>query len=491
MSAPDASAAAARKFLALATACFALQAILRVLTTRSVELDYAEQIVTAQEFRWGYGVQPPLYTWLQMIFFGIFGVNIFAMALMKNLILFGSCFFIFRAVREMTADVRAAIAASSSLFLLPQFAWESQRDQTHSVLAVMIGAAMLCVLVRLGKNKSPSAFALFGLLGALGCMSKYNFAVFLVALPSAALSLEKYRGVFFDRRAWLAVGAFALTGLPHVLWMRQHPADWLARANEVHEHAANLWQACAASFSGLAVAVVAFSGAAALVFAAVFFRAPVIGDEADTAKNYRRLVERILLVSLLLCAALALFFQAHFKDRWMQPVLFITPVALTLWFQRRFGAARWKSLLVLNATIAVAVLVALAATPVWAAATKQHRYLSLDYAELAAQLRQHGFSRGVIVAENRKTGGNLKLFLRDSLVLAPEAPEFTAPANAPCALVWKAATDADLTAPAALTNLAGKIGGVELAGKMPNVVEIPLEHCREKTTRYAFIILNR
>ena len=491
MSAPPASDSAARKFLALAFAYFALQTILRVLTTHSVELDEAEQLVMAQEFRWGYGVQPPLYTWIQSLFFGVFGVNILALALLKNLILFGQCFFIFRAVREMTVDVRAAAVASSSLFLLPQFAWESQRDQTHSVLAVMLGAALLCTLIRLTKKQTVFGYALFGLLGALGCLTKYNFAVFLVALPLAALSLKEFRGVFLDRRAWWAAFIFAAAGQLHIDWMENHPADWLARANEVHEHAANLWRAYAASFGGLAVAVVAFSGLAALVFGVVFFRAPVSGEEADATKNCRRLIERILLVALLICLALALAFQAHFKDRWMQPVLFITPVALTLWFHRRLDAARANVLLALNCVIAISVLVAIAATPVWAAATGHHRYLSLDYAELAAQLKQHGFSRGVLAAENRKTGGNLKLSLPDTVVLAPEVPLFKTPANVPCALVWKAATDAELSAPATLTNLIWKTCGANLAGKTPTTVEIPLEHCRERTTRYAFILVNR
>jgi len=73
---------------------------------------------------------------------------------------------------------------------------ESQRDQTHSVLAVMLGAALLCTLIRLTKKQTVFGYALFGLLGALGCLTKYNFAVFLVALPLAALSLKDFRGVF-------------------------------------------------------------------------------------------------------------------------------------------------------------------------------------------------------------------------------------------------------------------------------------------------------
>ena len=489
MNAHESSRLAARKFLAFAFAYFALQTILRVLTTRSVELDEAEQLVMAQEFRWGYGVQPPLYTWVQSLFFGVFGVNILALALLKNFILFGSCFFTFRAVREMTADVRSAAIASSSLFLLPQFAWESQRDQTHSVLAVMIGVALLCTLIRLTKNRSALGYALFGLLGALGCMTKYNFAVFLVALPLAVLSLKRFRGVVSDRRAWLAASVFALSGLPHIVWMRRHPADWLARANEVHEHAATLWQACVASFAGLIVAIVAFSGLAALVFGIVFFRVAVVTEETETAKNFRRLVGRILLVAVLICIALAAGFQAHFKDRWMQPVLFITPIVLTLWFFRRLDARRTKLLLAVNAFIAAAVLIALAATPVWAAATGHHRYLSLDYADLAAQLQQHGFSRGVIVSESRKTGGNLKLSLPDSLMLAPETPVFQTPANGSCALVWGTLPAAGLFAPPALTNLVWKACGVDFSGRTPTGVEIPLEHCRGRTTRYAFIII--
>ena len=57
-------------------AYFAVNAVLRVLASSNVQLDESQQLILVQELHWGYGSQPPLYTWLQHGVFQMLGVNV-------------------------------------------------------------------------------------------------------------------------------------------------------------------------------------------------------------------------------------------------------------------------------------------------------------------------------------------------------------------------------------------------------------------------------
>ena len=76
------------RFLGVIAAYFGLQVVLRLTLGSSLELDEAEQMVLGQRLQAGYTGQPPLYTWLQIGFFAIFGQGVLALALLKNLLLF-------------------------------------------------------------------------------------------------------------------------------------------------------------------------------------------------------------------------------------------------------------------------------------------------------------------------------------------------------------------------------------------------------------------
>ena len=488
---PDsAKPSAARLFFLGVLGYFALQIGVRLLLGGSVELDEAEQLVMTQEWHLGYEVQPPLYTWLQAGVFAVFGINIFAFALLKNALLAGVCGFVFAGVREMTGEVRAAIAAAAGMFLLPQFIWEAQRDQTHSVLATLIAAATLWRFVRLGKNPSVMNYLWFGVCAALGCLSKYNYAIFLVTLLAAALSLADFRKALLRWRALAGLLVFAVILAPHTMWMATHRATVLARAGEVQVAAGNIFSALGASFGSLVSAVVAFSGLAVVAYAILFGRAAIVAEEAAEFRKHRRLVARILVVGGWLCLAMVVCVQARFKDRWMQPLLFLTPVFLTLAVFRRLDETRLKHLLRLTSGLGAAVLVILLVTPFWAAATHHHRYLNPDYAALAAQIKARGFERGIVIASDRKIGGNLRLTFRDSVITGVNYPPVAMPANVPCVVVWTADRDGSIAPSALVTNAVWKLRGVNLAESgIAEVVEIPREHTAEKPVTFAFKLL--
>src|SRR6185369_2067422 len=98
---------------------------------------------------------------------------------------FSTCMLTFASARKLTRWEPAAVAAALSLFLLPSFAWESQRDLTHSVLASTCAVATLFCLVELLSTRQLKWYLGFGLCGGLGILSKYNYALWFVGLLMA------------------------------------------------------------------------------------------------------------------------------------------------------------------------------------------------------------------------------------------------------------------------------------------------------------------
>src|SRR5512146_1882378 len=129
------SRASIRNLGLLLLAYFGIQLVLRVMISPSADLDEADQLVLTQKACWGYGPQPPVYTWIQIGFFKGFGLSIFSLALFKNILLFSIYVLTFLNSRFITGNCLCGIASAALLFFLPQVAWESQRDLTHSVLA--------------------------------------------------------------------------------------------------------------------------------------------------------------------------------------------------------------------------------------------------------------------------------------------------------------------------------------------------------------------
>ena len=393
---------------------FAAQLLVRLAISDSADLDQAEQLVLTQGLRWGYGSQPPLYTWLQAGVIGIFGLNIFSLCLLKNLLLFGTCLFIFLSAKETTGDDRPAVAAMSSLFLIPQFAWESQRDLTHSVLVTMCAAATLFVFLRLLRTRRTGYYALFGLCAGLGLLAKYNFALFLVALALAALSLTAVRPVLISRRIFLSLALLLAVVLAHVLWMATHADASLTQLHKLHlQDLPNSFNAYCSGLQSLISAVAAFAALLVATYAVLFYGSPPVTPAVTGAVgDYRRLIQRAIIAGLLLCVATVFCFKAYFTDRWLQPLLFMAPIGLILQVLHKLDGGRFARLLLLNRLAAVIVLVALPLAPLLASVTGFHTRMNAPFSALADGIKARGFEGGVIAAENRLIAGNLKLFSR-------------------------------------------------------------------------------
>src|SRR5262245_2913605 len=75
-------------FFLFVAGCCALHVVLRRLVTETAGIDDVDQVLRAQLWSWGYGPQPPLYTWLTKIFLGMFGYSVASMLLLKEILIF-------------------------------------------------------------------------------------------------------------------------------------------------------------------------------------------------------------------------------------------------------------------------------------------------------------------------------------------------------------------------------------------------------------------
>src|SRR5690606_650703 len=104
----------ASRFLLLLGGYFLLQIVLRLITSNTTDLDESEQLLATQQWQWGYGPQPPLYTWLLIPFVKTLGPGALALALLKDALWFGTYALTFASARLMLRDAaRSALAALS------------------------------------------------------------------------------------------------------------------------------------------------------------------------------------------------------------------------------------------------------------------------------------------------------------------------------------------------------------------------------------------
>nr|WP_145549313.1 glycosyltransferase family 39 protein [Variovorax boronicumulans] len=400
---------------------FAAHVLGRVLVSPALELDEAEQAVWTQHLQWGYGAQPPLYTWLQWAVFQMLGASVLTLSLLKNALLALAYVCVYLAGRMLMPAGLAALAAATML-LLPQIGWEASRDLTHSVLLTTMSAATLAVVLALLRSPRPALYLLTGVVAGLGMLSKYSYAGFLGVLLAALLAGRDTRAVLLNRWTLGAVAVGAAMVVPHGLWVLQH---W---GLAVESTAGKLTSAVPMGFfqglwrglASLVLAVLAFAGPWALAMGLLFGRGALQAwsrwwrpqpAPAGGGLHLQALWRRYFVALGLLFLAMLVFGEVtRFKDRWMMPFLFLLPVAFFGCAPELAQHARLPRLRRVLATVAVLVLVLLTARVPYNAMRDKPDELNQPVRELAQALRARGYAgNGIILSNDRTLAGALRL----------------------------------------------------------------------------------
>ncbi|MET3873412.1 ArnT family glycosyltransferase [Puniceicoccus vermicola] len=412
---------------------FTLQFLLRICLSPGAELDEAEQLVLTQQFSWVYGSQPPLYTWLQILIFQFTGPGIVGLALLKNLLLLFTYSGTFFFTRSITGSARKGLASALLLFLIPQVVWESQRDLTHSILVTSMGIATLLSLRALWARPSTLRYILFGIVSGFGFLSKYNYALFWVALLIGIAATPQIRKKLLHPKLLWTILAAVLVVLPHGWAALDQIALVTLDAHKFHQVSQPSFSAILHGFKNLIIAVLSYLGPLLAVGAGIFFvRKHPRNDPAP--KTWLKLFCIVAIAAILLCGALILFAGVtEFKDRWMQPLLFFIPVLLILRLGDPLPLRFLKVLAGVSLFIGMLVL-GLTAGRTFVAAKSR---LNIPFADFAEKIRNQGPPPQVIVAEDHFYAGNFRLQFPDSTILSPRTPLLSLPENPTILLVWK------------------------------------------------------
>lgn len=330
----------ARYFSRLCLLFIAVYFIAQMLIMRHVlngaGLDDAEQLVDTSFFALGYGgSQPPLYTWLTSIVFKIGGVNLLSLQIIKFGLLALTFFGVYYAFRLLGIARLVAAAAMLSLFLLPQISWESQRALSHSVIGTATCAWLLAAFACHMRQNTPVTAVLVGVMLALSVLGKFNDCLFIIALFLAALTIQHNRKVLFSFNTIIAFAVAALLLAAPLACMLSHKGAVLARTRKFALDASGnplidrLW-----GTTDLTLACLGFTIGIIIVAIILYWfdrkeRPLHTPDKTDGEK----LIFRIILIGIFLTWLIVLFSGAtHIKDRWMQPVLFLSAPAIILFF---------------------------------------------------------------------------------------------------------------------------------------------------------------
>lgn len=429
-----------RQLFALLLGYFALHVLIRTCLSSSLDLDEAEQTMLTQKFSWGYGTAPPLYTWIQMLFFAVLGKGVLALALWKNLVLLATYGFVYASARLLTRSHRCGAAAALSLLFMPHVVWESQRDLTHSVLASACTGATLFTLLRAQETKQTRWYLALGLGIGVGMLAKLNFGFWVVGLLLAALSMREFRAAVLTPRMLLALGLSCLLVLPCGVWGLTHRDLVLQTSSKLGVQGSDTWLvAVTTGLRHLVQAVVAFIGPPGLVYLLVFWKAPNTAAASSAPPAGAKLMLRAFLLILVLLVVLMVCFRATgFRERWFQPILICAPVLAVAWLRPRLDAQRLRGVTFLGMGVMVAVALMIPGRILFIEWLNREEPLSRPYAELARQIRSALPGPALLVTDTMVLGGNLHLALPEQRTAIPELARLLGDGAAHCAIVWEA-----------------------------------------------------
>jgi 4-amino-4-deoxy-L-arabinose transferase-like glycosyltransferase len=332
---------------------FVAQMCARVMIGPTLELDEAEAFWYARHFALGYGAQPPLYFWLQWIFFQVLGEGILALAALKAVVFSIGLITVFRTLLVLGFERQVAIVGVLSLGLLPEVVWESQRALTHTVLVLTLTALALRVALNVLTLGRWRDYLAFGLVLGLGLLSKYNFAFNILGLTCALTLCSAWRERGEIWRLAATLGICLTLSLPLVAFAYLSPEKALSSVHKLAMHAG--WS----PLDPLRYLAAFGEAALGLLALPLVIIGPLAVSKGLNTRDARLVfLWRSALAALVAVLLLGLITGATaVRGRWLMPVVWPLVVAVTvaLWI-RLADAARRNLALGLSAMWLIAAL---------------------------------------------------------------------------------------------------------------------------------------
>jgi lipopolysaccharide core galacturonosyltransferase RgtB len=477
------------KFIFFLLVYFSLHILLRVMLSDSLDYDEAEQALLGQWLLAGYTEQPPLYTWIQYALFQVFGKTVFAISILKNILLFLTYLFVYLSAKKLLKNTRAAVLSASSMLLIPQIAWESQRDMTHTTLVVCSAAAILWTALRLIENKTYINYTLLGLFCGMGILAKVNIFIFFLILFITLLTFNRGRQLFFSRMILISLVLTAVMCACYLLWMFNNQEIVFSATHKFKQ----------------AVELYSIKGILSFVTNAFLFLTPLWifyllifprgyknlrGRHTGFAGSFMLRYGIVFILTLLI--VIIVFKVSYVKDRWMQPMLFAAPLI----FFTRFDVTditikQYKRFCNICITAAVAVYIAFVFRVVGAPLTHHYCRLNHPFSAVKEEIQKSGFSKGVIISDNRFLAGNMHFKFPDSVALIPGYNFELLPYSSKYtkgAVIWEA--DRSYNIPSQLAAFITDRYGADLKEYPINYYEKPYKYSHSDKIKFGVILFD-
>jgi len=472
--------------------------LLRTMLSSTIGVDDVEQMIYAQDWRWGYNPsQPPFYTWLVLLATKIAGGSALAPQLVRYSILYLTFVFMYACARRIVRDPDLQVLAAFAPVLIYFVGWGAHQGFTHTALVGASTTAALWAVFRVIERGAWRDYVILGAALGLGLQSKYNFGMLMAALLLAVGTDRAARSRISAPRMALAVGIGIAMLAPSIAWLlRGHDLSGVLGSYVTYRPAGGdgggagrlpaLWSILRSSASFIA----SFLVAAVLLFPQALRRLPGGGDlrEPDCGWLLGRFL--IMIYAVLALGALIGLLE-HVKIRWMYPVLILFPLYY-LYRAERIGVTTRQIARLRSALIGFVSLTAVlwVLQPAFNGTLCGRCRLLEPYPALAEAIAVgSGFSEGTIFAADEHIAGNFRARFPAARVIALPYPFYVPPASRTgvCLLVWNAKNGEAV--PAGLAKLVRSVAGVSVAAGQEVRFAAGVNRPNHRTLRLAYTSL--
>ncbi|MBS0384342.1 MAG: glycosyltransferase family 39 protein [Proteobacteria bacterium] len=449
--------------------------LLRLWISPVLGTDEIEQALLANDWRLGYNPrQPPLYTWILLSGYAVFGRTLLAHVVVKYGVLAAMFVASYFAGRRLLKSPQRAALASYALVLLYNVGWGAHVGYTHSLLLSVFIFLTLWAPPRAFESKRTLDYVVFGMVLGFGFLTKFSFAVFLIPLLIACLLVAPLRAGLLNWRMLVSIAvAIAILALP-LNWMVHAPyayVDVLRQVTGVDDRPSY--------FANVGEGLLSL-GEGVLTFLAPFWLAALIFWPTLRAKReggspwLRAMLLGLGLTFGVLIGAVLVAQVTDFKPRYMHPILIAAPLLFFFWIGHKPanpGAERWFA--GVAAIFVVGVFAGLVGQALIEPSGCKNCWLQMPAPALAGELERQGLGEGTILTENAHIGGNLRILLPRARVFSRDygMAEAAPTGRGQCLLIWDSRMRGQAAPEPLLRFLTDRFGGAPGYGPIVYVTE--------------------
>ncbi len=308
-------------------------AVVRIFSRPVLEVDEAEQMYLAQWWSLGYGIQPPLYTWLQKILVETFGYRLFPVGLLRAFCFWGILYFTYRIARRSFADSQAVLASLILMVCLPLSIYGFRT--THTLLLTAVGVATVFSWLSLLDKPTWQNYGWLGVCIGLGFLSKYNYFFIIASITLVSCFDRSKCSRLFSIKVlltlFIAVAIFAI----HGWWLAEHWSQVTANVSgEMDPGQMTYGQAVARGAYKLAVKSIVHLGSISIVLLLFYGKSitatlrskewPSLQLAADQKRILSFLGWNYAFMWILILSGTT----STFHSRWMLPLFILFPLPL-------------------------------------------------------------------------------------------------------------------------------------------------------------------